>query len=84
MKKQHRTRRLSPSKWMLHLEFGGLALILGFFLKEYTALRATDPVYANHYYPELAEYIIGAFVIALISALLVHLLELEQEHKTKG
>ena len=79
MIKRMKKQRPRLSSRLLHLEFAWLTCILVLFLREYAIQRAADPLYANHYYAEAAEYIIGAFAIALISAMLIRLLELERE-----
>lgn len=71
-KKKH---KISLARRMLLLQFCIVTVFFLLFLFQYFRARATDPLYANSYYPALAEYIIGSFVISLGSALLVEAME---------
>ena len=69
----------SLAQILLRLEMGILFAFLVIFLWQYFTDRNLDPVFANHYYQELAEYIIASFVISLGSSILVERLEREAE-----
>ena len=72
--KKHRTKK-SIALLLLRLEMAILFVFLTIFLWQYFRERAIDPIFANSYYSELAEYIIASFVLSILSALLVEHLE---------
>ena len=65
------------AKLLLHTEMLILFAFLAIFIWQYLGARRIDPLFANSYYGELAEYIVAAFVIAIASALLVERMERE-------
>ena len=67
--------RISLAKRMLALQIGIILIVFSLFLFHYLKDRATDPVFANNYYPALAEYIIGSMILSLCSALMVEAIE---------
>jgi len=75
-------RKRSLARRLLIIEALIIFVFLAFFLACYQKAQEVDPIYANSYYPPLAEYIIGSFVIALASAILVDRLERESEESS--
>ena len=75
--------RVSLAKRMLALQMCIVLIAFGFFLFHYFQARAIDPVYANNYYPALAEYIIGSLVLALGSSLMVEAMEKSEKNEKK-
>ena len=72
----------SFARILLRLEMLILLAFLAIFLWQYFGERKIDPLFANSYYAELAEYIIASFVISLASSLLVERLEHEIENNS--
>lgn len=63
------------AKRLLWIETIVILLFFSFFLFCYLRDRAIDPIRANHLYVEQAEYIVTSFGIALLSSLLVDVVE---------
>ena len=72
-------KKRSLARIILICESAVISVFLTVFLIQYFKMRGVDLVYANSYYPLLAEYIIGSLVIALASAILVDVLEQEAQ-----
>ena len=79
--KKNRTSK-SFARVLLRMEMAILLIFLAIFLQQYFVEWKIDPLLANSYYAELAEYIIASFVIALASSLLVERLEREAENNS--
>ena len=77
IKRHQPKRKRSLARLLLFVE-GGISLtVLMFFLMEYAKESSIDPLYANSYYPAIAEYVIASLVIPLATAVLVDRLENE-------
>lgn len=77
MKSTTSKRKKSLARLLLIVETTVILVALAFFLLEYWEVRKIDPLYANSYYPPVAEAIVGSFAIAIASAILVDRLEHE-------
>ena len=69
------SRKISLARLLLLLESLVILIFFAIFLYQYLSARRIDPIYANSYYPTVAEYLVGSLVIALASAALVDRLE---------
>lgn len=63
------------AKKLLMIESVVLFSYLTAFMISYCRARALDPLWANHFYAELAEYIVISLGIVLLSGLLVNIVE---------
>lgn len=79
MKSNTSKRKRSLARLLLILETSIIFAFLAVFLMQYCEMRRIDPIYANSYYPAIAEYLIGSFVIAIASAILVDRLENQEQ-----
>ncbi len=77
MKRLGNLKKGSWSKRLLLIETTIVFVFLAVFLIQYSKDHNLDPIYANSYYPQFAEYLIGSFVISIASAILVELIEQE-------
>ena len=77
MKSNRSKKKRSLAPLLLMIESGIVLPFFVFFLLEYQKMRSIDQLYANNYYPLLAEYIVGSLVIILATAALVDRLENE-------
>ena len=75
MKPSTSSRKISLARLLLLLESLVILIFFAIFLYQYLSARRIDPIYANSYYPTVAEYLVGSLVIALASAALVDRLE---------
>lgn len=75
MKSHTSRKKRSLARLLLIAETLIIAVFFVLFFKEYLSMRRIDPIYANSYYPTLAEYLVGSLIIALASAALVDRLE---------
>lgn len=82
MKTTPSKKKRSLARRLLIIEFNIIFIFLAFFLVQYQEARCVDLLYANSYYPILAEYIVGSFVIAIASAILVDRLEHQNREST--
>ena len=78
MKRRQPKRKRSLARLLLFIEGGISIIVLMLFLWEYAKARAIDPLYANSYYPQIAEYVIASLVIPLATAALADRLENER------
>ena len=72
------TKLMTIAKKLLWIETIVILLFFTFFLFCYLRDRAIDPIRANYQYAEQAEYIVTSFGIALLSSLLVDIVERSQ------
>ena len=73
---------MSIARLLLLFEAAVVFVFLIFFLIRYREMKAIDPLYANSYYPPIAEYIVGSLIIAIACAMLIDRLEHQNQESS--